>query len=192
MAKLKLRKEQLEILRVRLNIPNGVEYKFLGYTLDLEAGSIADKTFHDIRQLEFDTQVISTLLLHYLLGKSSPTTSILTKFSKLPGGYAYEMAFDRRVIQPLSKTFGTKPADLVEAGKLLGGKALKFGDSSLEIPTLEGIPIVLIIWAESEFPATATFLFDQSASSYLPTEDLAILAELVSARIRKVVDSKLI
>jgi hypothetical protein len=75
------------------------------------------------------------------------------------------------------------PADLLEAGKVLGGMPLKYGDCSIEIPTIEGIPIVYVLWAETEFPASTTVLFDQSANSYLPTEDLAVLAELTSNRL---------
>ena len=66
---------------------------------------------------------------------------------------------------------------------MLGGKALSFGDSSVEIPTLTGIPIIFIVWAEGEFPASATVLFDESASRYFPTEDLAVLAELTASRL---------
>jgi hypothetical protein len=44
---------------------------------------------------------------------------------------------------------------------------------------------VYILWAEAEFPASTTVLFDQSANSYLPTEDLGVLAELTSSRLVK-------
>jgi len=136
-----------------------------------------------MRQLEFDAQVLTVLFSHYLQCKPSPITSILIKFTKLPGGYAYEKAFLLRATQPIAQTFGPKPSDLLEAGKLLGGTALTFGDSSIQIPTLEGIPVVYIVWTGNEFPASATVLFDQSASNYLPTEDLAVLAELTSSRL---------
>jgi hypothetical protein len=54
----------------------------------------------------------------------------------------------------------------------------------VEIPVLE-IPIVYILWRTSEFPASATTLFDASASHYLPTEDLAVLAELTTIRLEQ-------
>jgi hypothetical protein len=44
---------------------------------------------------------------------------------------------------------------------------------------------VYIVWKADEFSATASVLFDQSASEYLPTEDLAVLGELTTARLRK-------
>jgi hypothetical protein len=91
-----------------------------------------------------------------------------------------------RAIQPVAKAFGKKPADLLKAGKTLGGTPLKYGDCSIRIPAIEGIPIVYILWAENEFPASTTVLFDQSANSYLPTEDLAVLTELTSSRLIRV------
>jgi hypothetical protein len=107
------------------------------------------------------------------------------KFQDLPGGHAYEKAFVQRVIQPIAKTFGDEPEALVEAAKLLNGVALVYGDSSVEIPALTGIPIVYILWRADEFPASATTLFDESASHYLPTEDLAVLAELTTIRLEQ-------
>ena len=160
-------------------------YHFLGYVLDLEKGILQDQTFEDSRQTEFDAQIITVLLSHYLSGKQSPATSILIKFNKLQGGYAYERAFNARALQPVAKAFGKKPADLLEAGKKLGGVPLEYGDCSIQVPAIEGVPIVYILWAETEFPASTTVLFDQSANSYLPTEDLAVLTELTSSRLVK-------
>ncbi len=129
--------------------------------------------------------MLSVLFSHYISGKPSPTTSILIKFNKLQGGYAYERAFNARAAQPVAKAFGKKPAELLEAGKLFGAAPLTYGDSSIQVSTLEGIPIVYVLWGETEFPAATTVLFDQSANSYLPTEDLAVLAELTSSRLVK-------
>jgi hypothetical protein len=107
----------------------------------------------------------------------------VVKFKDLPGGYAYERAFNQRAIQPIAKVFGEKPADLVEAARALGGKPMDFGDASAEIPALEGIPIVYIVWGAHEFPAIASILYDSSACHYLPTEDLAVLGEFTTSRL---------
>ncbi len=72
---------------------------------------------------------------------------------------------------------------------MLGGAPLEYGGCSIQIQALEGIPIVYIVWAETEFPASTTVLFDQSANNYLPTEDLAILTELTSSRLVKAKNS---
>jgi hypothetical protein len=183
--KIKLTNEQLAQLKSRLSLEEDNKYHFLGYALDLQKGIIQDQIFEDSRQTKFDAQILTVLLAHYVSGKPTPTTSILIKFNKLQGGYAYERAFNIRATQPIAKAFGERPFDLVEAGKKLGGLPLNYGHSSIQIPTIEGIPIVYILWAESEFPASTTVLFDQSANNYLPTEDLAVLTELTSSRLIK-------
>jgi len=151
---------------------------------------IQDQIDNNARQTEFDAQILSVLFSHYVSGKPSPLTSILIKFNRLQGGYAYEKAFNIRAAQPVAKAFGKKPDDLLKAGKMLDGKPLKYGDCSILIPSMEGIPIVYILWAETEFPAYTTVLFDQSANSYLPTEDLAVLTELTSSRLIKAKNTK--
>jgi hypothetical protein len=55
----------------------------------------------------------------------------------------------------------------------------------VKIQALPLIPIVIILHSStSEFPASANMLFDSSASNYLSTEQLAMLGELTSARLR--------
>ena len=110
----------------------------------------------------------------------------MTKFKDLPGGNAYEGAFIHRVIQPVENSFGENPAKLVEAAKAIGGKQVDLGDVAVEIPAFEGVPIVYILWGACEFPASATVLFDESASGFLPTEDLAVLAELTTYRLTNI------
>ena len=89
-------------------------------------------------------------------------------------------AFIRRVLEPIAKVFGENPKELFEAAKLLGGTCLECGDAAVEVPALAGIPLVFIVWGESDLPASANVLFDESASSYLPTEDLAVLGEVTA------------
>ena len=101
----------------------------------------------------------------------------------MPGGHAYEGVFLQRAVQPIANVFGDEPERLVEASKRLNGHVLAYGDFSVEIPALPRIPLVMILWCASEFPASATILCDESASSYLPTEDLAVLGELMTARL---------
>jgi hypothetical protein len=117
----------------------------------------------------------------------SPITSILIKFNRLQGGYDYEKAFNSRATQPVAKAFGKKPTDLLEAGKALGGVPLKYGDCSIQIPAIEGITIVYTFFGlKTSFLRLQPYSFDQSANSYLPTEDLAVLTELTSSRLIRV------
>ncbi|KPV64895.1 MAG: hypothetical protein AOA65_0693 [Candidatus Bathyarchaeota archaeon BA1] len=71
---------------------------------------------------------------------------------------------------------------------------LDYGDCSVKVYSLPLVPITIIVWgATPEFTARANILFDSSASNYLSTEQLAMLSELTSARLRhasEVLDSR--
>ena len=46
------------------------------------------------------------------------------------------------------------------------------------------LPILLQLWeGDDEFPPEVRLLYDTSASNYLPTEDLAVIARYFSARL---------
>jgi hypothetical protein len=170
LTRLNLQEEQLEKIRHLTKVEKDNTYQFLGYTLDLETSE-----FHDLLEkcavlTEWGYQLITALLVHYSLAKSTPKSGKLAKFKDLPGGYAYEHAFIQRAVDPIAQVFGNNPAELAEAAKLLGGKRLDYGNFSVEIPALEGIPIVYILWSAEEFSAAANVLFDESASCFLDTK----------------------
>ena len=52
-----------------------------------------------------------------------------------------------------------------------------------EILTLKGIPLTFILYVPDEFGAAANIRYDESAASFLPTEDLAVLGELTTLRL---------
>ena len=125
-------------------------------------------------------QLFAAMLEHYSLANSAPLIGKLVKFKDIPGGYAYEGAFIKRAIQPVAEVFGEEPEELTMAAELLGGLKLKLGDASVKIEALKGIPLTHILWIKSEFPVEVTILYDESASNYLPTEDLG---ELTTSRL---------
>ena len=183
--RLRIQGEQLEQLGKLFKFEKGAECKWLGYNFNFENGSIRDTLNQNPHQGEADVQILSILLAHYVLAKPTTRTGKLIKFKDLPGGYAYERAFQQRAVQPIALAFGENPRELVEAASLLKGKGLELGDAAVEVPALEGIPLTFIVWGKGEFPATASVLYDESASHYLPTEDLAIVAELTTSRLIK-------
>jgi hypothetical protein len=138
----------------------------------------------DVGKLEFE--VLQVLLRHYAKAEPVERAGILVKFACLPGGYAYEKAFLQRAVQPVAEAFGDEPERLVECAKRLGGFAVSFGDCTVEVPALPRIPLTVVVWRRSEFPAQANILYDQTANNYLPTEDLAVLGELTTARLIQV------
>ncbi|MEM3010523.1 MAG: DUF3786 domain-containing protein [Candidatus Bathyarchaeia archaeon] len=177
------RKEKIVSLRGRLGFPDEPFLKFLGLKLSLENGTIYD----ELRNQDFrgSEALIYCILYGYANAKVAPETHRLISFRQLKGGQAYFNTFTRRAIHPIEKTFGTKPQMLVETAKIFGGLQLKHGDFSVKIYALPLVPVIVILWAETtEFPATASVLFDASADKYLSTEELAGLAELTSQRLR--------
>lgn len=157
--------------------------EFLGYVLNLESKEIRDSLNKSGKVEKIDSEILQVLLAHY--AKSVPVELLgrLVKFAGLPGGPAYEKAFLKRAVQPVAEAFGDKPKKLVECGRSLGGRILPFGDCSMEFSALPHVPLTVIVWQQNEFAAEASILFDESASHYLPTEDLAVLGELMSARL---------
>ena len=160
-------------------------YEFLGFTLNLEDSTIIDNLNPFAQKLSeaLVVKLIVPLLTHYTMGTSLPLTGQLIKFKDLPGGYAYDVAFINRAIKPLEQVFGENPARLAEVAEFLGGHRLSLGDGSAEISALRGIPLTFIIYGSDEFGASANILYDESASGFLPTEDLAVLGELAVLRL---------
>ena len=185
MTKLNLQAEQLEKIGRLVKVGKDRPYQFLGYALDLETGQFHDLLDKGTMHGEWDVKNIAALLAHYSLAKATPKTGRLVKYKDLPGGYAFEHAFTQRAVNSIAQVFGNNPPELAEAAKLFGGETLDYGDVSVEIPALEGIPIVYILWAAHEFPASATLLFDETASCFLDTEALAGLGELTTLRLLK-------
>ena len=185
MTKLNLQAEQRDKIRHLVKVGKDNTYQFLGYTLNLETNQFHDLLEKGTVNSDWGTQSITALLAHYSLANNTAKTGKLVKFKDLPGGYAYEIAFTQRAVSPIAQAFGNNPTELADAAKLFGGKRLDYGDLSVEIPALEGIPIVYILWEAHEFSASANVLFDESASCFLDTEGLAGLGELTTHRLLK-------
>jgi len=189
MIELKIPQKQIEKLRQLGKVGENNLFCFLGFTFNLQT-----KELHDVLQenalvktLEVKDptmhQQITELLYKYAHANRKERTGKLVKFKNFPGGYAYENAFNRRAAKPIAKVFGSCPNDLGEAAKLIGGKLLGHGESSVEVTALEGIPITYILWTDEELPPSANILFDETASNYLNVEDLSGLTELATWRL---------
>jgi len=176
-------KDKINSLRGRLGFADASSLKFLKLTLSLETGQIHDEIRNKpVPEIE---PSVYCILTGYSDSQPKSETHNLISYSQLPGGVGYHNAFIRRAVQPIEKTFGSNTESLWKAAKLLDSEQLSHGDCSVKIRALPLVPIVIILHgATSEFPASANMLFDSSASSYLSTEQVAMLGELASARIR--------
>jgi hypothetical protein len=104
LIKLNLSGQTLEKLCQLFNTKDCCTYDFLGFILDLETSSLKDKVNPEAtaRLTQGHIQLLATLLTHYSQAKPSPLTGKLVKFKDLPGGYAYEHAFNKRASNPLA------------------------------------------------------------------------------------------
>lgn len=170
-------------LRGKLGFADLSFLKFLGLSISLEDGSV----FDELRSQPFAVIAPSLycILSGYADAKPISETFNLVSFRQLPGGYAYYDAFLRRAVNSIHRIFGSKLERLIEAAKLLGGSKAGYGDCSVKIYSLPLVPITVVLWAENrEFEASASILFDSSVSNYLSTEQVAMLSELTSVRLR--------
>ena len=176
-------KDRITSLRGRLGFADSPSLKFLKLTLSLETGQIHDEIRNKpVPEIE---PSVYCILSGYADSQPASETHNLISYSQLPGGVGYNNAFIRRAVQPIERIFGSDAESLWKAAKLLDSEELSHGDCSVKIRALPLVPIVIILQsATSEFPASGTMLFDSSASTYLSTEQLAMLGELTSARLR--------
>ncbi|XHH08427.1 MAG: DUF3786 domain-containing protein [Candidatus Bathyarchaeia archaeon] len=174
--------ETLQKLKQLLNPPNNT-YQFLGFTLNLKTATLTNH-IGQVNPEELSIKLLPAMLSHYTQAKPAPSIGNLVKFKDLPGGYSYADTFTKRAVEPVAKTFGDDPELMGKASQLLGGKPLGLGEASFVVEAFKGIPLTYILWSsDEEFAAEVSILFDDSASSYLPTEDLAVLGELTTVRL---------
>ena len=184
--KLNLKPEELKKISSIVKLEEDNLYYALGYAINLETGELLDLLSENKIPEALEIQIISIILSHFAKAEIVPKSGKLIKYADLPGGHAYERAYIQRAIEPITEAFGDcSPTELIEAAKLLNGVVLDFGDVAVEIPALHRIPLLYVLWLKEEFPASLTVLYDESASRYLPTEDLAVLTELTSSRLIK-------
>jgi hypothetical protein len=128
---------------------------------------------------------IQILILHYLIhADGTPSADKWISFRELPGGLGFAPAFQQHASQPLARAFGHDAESFIKAAEALGGERLTFGSVSFlfRIFPRQWVAVVLDL-ADEEFPAWVNILFDGAASHYLPTEDWAVVGELLSSRL---------
>ncbi|MBE0512430.1 DUF3786 domain-containing protein [Candidatus Bathyarchaeota archaeon] len=176
-------KTKIRGLKGRLGFKESSTLRFLGLSLSLEDGRVHD----DLRNRPFPEVAPSIYCILSGYAETEPVQEALklVSFRQLPGGQAYHKAFLGRAVLSIQRVFGPKPRMLVEAAKLLGGSEVDYRECSVRVNSLPLVPITVVLWAESqEFPASANMLFDASISHYLTTEQVAMLSQLTSARLR--------
>jgi hypothetical protein len=155
------------------------------YTVDYPEASVREE-----RSGQEPSIFIQILILHYLINADgTPSADKWISFRELPGGLGFDPAFQQHASQPLARAFGHDAEGFIRASEALGGERLTFGSASFLFRILprQWLAVVLEL-ADEEFPAWVNILFDGTASHYLPTEDWAVVGELLSSRLCQAAD----
>lgn len=121
------------------------------------------------------------LLLHYFIrAQGTPLSGRMISFKELPEGAIYFPTFAKRTINPLLKHFTKDAHRLIEAALKIGGRKVDYGDVAVTIDAFRYTPITLVLWqGDEEFGPQASILFDSVINSYLSTEDIIVVCEVV-------------
>ncbi len=122
------------------------------------------------------------IILHYLLGKGGgPATNEWIAYRDLPGARNHAAAYHVEAEVPLSEALGGDLTEWRDMAVKRGFELHDFADLSFVWRALPHVPLLVVLTAaDEEFPGEARILYDSSAGSWLPSEDLAVLGELAS------------
>ena len=130
--------------------------------------------------------------LHYLNhAEGRPLAGELIAFDSIPSGPFYRSAFECRTAGILLKIFADKPEALAACAERIGAEPNELGDVGFTVNAFPRVPITVVFWqADEEFTARASFLFDASIASYLPTEDITLTSQMLAIKLVKTYYSK--
>lgn len=124
------------------------------------------------------------VVLHYLIyAEGVPLQNDWVTFRQIPSGMFYLEPFTKRCIKPFVSFFGSNPLLLSRLNRGPCDVVLPegLGDYSLVLRPLPYVPVAFVLWkGDDEFPPEGNILFDRTAPHFLPTEDLVVLASLVT------------
>ena len=131
------------------------------------------------------------LLLYLTEAAGRPLEERWVAFEQLVGGAGYIGSFRSRVVLPILRAFGQRPAELAAAAASLDGRPLAMGDAAVVIQALPRVPLAFIVWGgDDEFPPSANVVFDASIEGYLDAEAVTVVAEMAARRLEKLIPGK--
>jgi len=131
------------------------------------------------------TTEFTLMVLFYLLKtKNIPLERKWISEKDLLGGETFFRGPHALSVALIEKKYGDDPGGFIEAGKVLGGTPVHFGDRSVALDVFPRIPIIYILWmGDEEFPAKAGVLFDASIASHFTLDMIWIMVHEVSKRL---------
>lgn len=149
---------------------------------------VIDLTSRDMEYRDDGSKVkphVQVLVLHYLLGagRSEPTGEMVT-FREFTGGALYFPAYKKRTLDILVSRFGADHEALKRAGERLGAVPLGKATVAFRTKFFPKLEVDVLMWAgDDEVPSSANILFDSCAGRILSTEDVTVVAGLLSSRL---------
>ena len=130
-------------------------------------------------------EMVSVLLLHYLIGRSKKGYEPAGEWISIKetyGGKLFCSNFSRRAIRPLAERFSQDPEGLV---KILledfAGRMVEGADVAVEVEAFPGVLVRILFWkSDEDLPADATMLFDRALAQILTMEDLTVLLTILA------------
>ncbi|TET39887.1 MAG: DUF3786 domain-containing protein [Dehalococcoidia bacterium] len=131
---------------------------------------------------------LEILLMHYLVtADGTPISGMWITYRYLPGTRLFEQKFTNMALRPLIDTFGNDAEGFRHASLAIGGTPMaRSGDAAFRFLALPKIPMGCILYlGDEEVSPSINMLFDAAAPHYLPTEDLSLLGNYLSATLQR-------
>lgn len=146
----------------------GMEFYFCPAHREIRGSMEEDDIFARRHSLYFD----HAALWHLALSMSAGRTNRLVRPSDLKGGHHF---FTRGThvlpLDELAARYATDAEGFLKRGEQYGGIKTEYGDASIELMPLPGMPVVLILWVQDdEFPSRLDLLLDSSVEHKVPLD----------------------
>lgn len=130
-------------------------------------------------------EMVSVLLLHYLIGRSKKGYEPAGEWISIKetyGGKLFCSNFSRRAIRPLAERFSHDPEGLVRTLQDdFAGRMVEGADVAVEVEAFPGVLVRILFWrSDEDLPADATMLFDRALAQILTMEDLTVLLTILT------------
>ena len=124
--------------------------------------------------------------VHYLLNAADlPLSGELVAARELKGGKLFFAAGAHSPdFTSLEEILAVSPEAIERGAARLGGRKVEHGDTAVEIPALQRLPITFVFWrGDEEFPPSTSMLFDRTAESQLPLDVILALGQETMRRL---------
>jgi len=139
---------------------------------------------------ELDTLPMKVLVLqHFIAAAENQGTAVRVMGQwidcrSLQYGAVMGAHFVKTTTEILGRFFASTPEQRISKVMQWGGKPVELGDYGYIFKFFPRLPVALIHWeGDEEFPAYSKFLYDVSASNYMPTHGLAALTDFLIHRL---------